>query len=197
MRNNLSKKLFCSAALLLAAALAGCTGSESIVPPSRGRTEPSFWEKSSGILKRYDSFYIPPIEAFTVEGDKLRRVQQTEAENLAESFRAKIIQRLGDRYSVLPQPARNVAIIKVAISDVSTNYALFQLLPGYVVPNPMRGGASIQADFLDSISNQPVAIFHDSRQGARQGFLSGLGKWDGVEKAFDEWAQLLVSNIRR
>lgn len=153
--------------------------------------------KAPGILKRYNSFYIADIGVYAVEGDHLRRVEDREVQMLAEEFRAKLIRNLGSRHSPIPQRTRDTALISVAITDVSTTYAAFQLLPGSIVPNALRGGASIEATIVDSVSNEEIAHMRDSRQGARQGFLSGLGKWDGVKRAFDEWAQMLAQAIRK
>lgn len=177
--------------------LAGCQTSGSVVPSSREASAPYFEENSPGAVKRYDSFYVMPIEAYTIEGDYLRKVDDADIDRLTDEFRAKLIDKLGDRYAVIPQPSLKVAFLKVAITDVSSSYMMFQILPGYVVPNPMRGGATIEAKVIDSVSNRQVAIFRDSRQGARQGYFSGLGKWDGARRAFDEWARLLVTHIRR
>ncbi len=181
----------------LLCAASGCHSSGSAVPASREQLAPQFEESTPGVLRNYTAFHILPVNVYSTEKDYLRRVSDPEVEKLAEEFRAELIDKLGERYTLLPQPSRSVAFIQVAMTDVSTNYAAFQLLPGLVVPNAMRGGASIEANFIDSVSNRTVAVFRDSRQGARQGFMSGLGKWDGAKRAFEEWAQLLAGNTRR
>ena len=113
--------------------------------PSRLASEPQIEVSQPGILKKYDAYYVPDIEVLSMEGDVLRRVTDREVENLARGFREKIIRKLDSRHTMFPQPAMNVAVIKVAISDVSTNYALLQLAPGMAMPNALRGGASIEA----------------------------------------------------
>ncbi len=64
-----------------------------------------------------------------------------------------------------------------------------------VVPNTMRGGAAIEAKFVDSISGKEVLTYKDAQQGQRKGYLSGLGKWDGVKNAFDDWAKQLGDTV--
>lgn len=171
--------------------------STATLAPSRESAAPVIEAAQPGVLKHYDAFYIPDIEVYAIEGDVLRRVNEREVEDLAQQFRSKIIRQLGSKHTMFPQPARNVAKINIALSDVSTTYALLQLYPGMVIPNAMRGGASIEAKVIDSVSGKVVMTFRDTRQGQRQGFLSGLRKWDGVEGAFDEWAAQLGSAITR
>lgn len=149
------------------------------------------------VLKKYTAFYVPEIEVYSIEGDTLRRVDDREVEGLAVNFRSKIIRSLGSKHTPLSYSSSNVARINVAISDVSSTYALFQIYPGFIIPNALRGGASIEAKVLDSVSGKEVLSFKESRQGERQGFLSGLGKWDGLEKAFDEWAMQLSAAVSR
>lgn len=152
--------------------------------------------KKAGGLTSYQAYHIPPIDVYSIEGDYLRRAGDKEVETLAETFRSKLIRELGDRYTSFPHPAANVAVLHIAITDVSSTYTAFQLVPGYVVPNALRGGATIEAKFIDSVTNEPIVLVRDSRSGDRQGFFSGIRKWDGVEKAFDEWADLLGDTAR-
>jgi hypothetical protein len=182
--------------LALALTLSCCQYGPYAQPSPNAAPGPQVVKKSPEIMREYDSFFIADIKVYSVQGDALRRVDDREVRNLAEEFRAKLIRSLGNRHSPIPQPARNTASITIALTDVATTYAAFQLLPGAIIPNAMRGGASIEATVKDSISGEPVATFKDSRQGARQGFLSGLGKWDGVQKAFDEWADQLAGALR-
>lgn len=182
-----------SVACCLCACRYGSTDTVGSSSPSNLQVQ----SKSPGILRRYNSFYIADIEVYAVEGDYLRRVDDKEVQNLAEEFRSKLIRNLGDQYATIPQRASNTAVIKVALTDATTSYGVFQILPGAIVPNALRGGASIDASIVDSVSNQEIVRVRDSRQGARQGFFSGLGKWDGTEKAFDEWAQVLASAVKK
>jgi hypothetical protein len=152
--------------------------------------------KSPGVLKRYNSFFIQDIGVYSIEGDYLRRVEDSEVRNLAEEFRAKLIRSLGDQYTTIPQRTGNTAGIKIALTDVTTSYGVFQVLPGVAVPNAMRGGASIDATIFDSVTLQPLVHVRDSRQGERQGFFSGLRKYDGAQRAFEEWAQALADAVR-
>jgi hypothetical protein len=81
------------------------------------------------------------------------------------------------------------------LTNVATTHAAFQLVPGGIFPDALRGGASIEARVVDSVSNQVVLRMIDSRQGQREGFLSGLGKWNGAQRDFDEWAQMLAGAV--
>ena len=165
--------------------------------PSRLEQKPQIQSASPDILSRYSAFYVPEINILTIEGDALRRVDDSEVERLVADFRNKIIRQLGSKHTMFSQPAKNIGVIKVTVTDVSTTYALFQLYPGAIIPNALRGGASIEANITDSQTGQLLVNYKHSRQGERQGFLSGLGKWDGLKKAFDEWARELGAAVKK
>lgn len=174
----------------------GCGANGLKVPESRESGKAVLEEIEPGALGRCEAFFVEPITVYSIEGDYLRRVEDEEVQKLADDFRRKIIRELDSRHTMMPQPRRNMALLRIAITDVSTGYLTLQLLPGALVPNAMRGGASIEAEFIDSVSGARIALFRDTRQGERQGFLSGLGKWDGVQKAFDEWARMLKGAVK-
>jgi len=164
-------------------------------PPEAVR--PYIEVKRPGILKSFDAFYILPVDIYSIEGDALQRISDDEVIGLGEEFRARLIRKLGDRAAPLPQPTANVANVRVGLMDVSSTYADFQILPGAVFPNALRAGASIQAEFFNSVTNERVALIRESRQADRRGYFSGLRKWDGVETHFDSWTQLLSQAVRR
>lgn len=148
-----------------------------------------------GVLSEYRAFHIMPIKVYSIEGDILRRVDGREAENLSEYFRSRIIRELEGKHTFFSQPAKGLAHLKIGISDISSTYASLQLRPGMLVPNYMRGGATIEAHFVDSVTGEEILSFKDTKQGTRVGMLSGVGKWDGVKRAFEEWAAELGSAV--
>ncbi len=153
--------------------------------------------KKPGILKTYDAFFVEQIVVYGQDKGSLVPASSNELDELAHSLRDKIIRALGSRHTMFNQPARNVAILRVAITNVWSNNTLTNLRPGLIIPNVLEGGASMEALVIDSVSGQEVAKIADSRPGKRQGFMSGLTRWGGTEAAFDDWSMLLNRSIRQ
>ncbi len=149
-----------------------------------------------GILKAYSAFYVAPITIYGQDQGRLFPATPNELEMLESKFKSKIIAALGSNFTQFNQPARGVAIIDIKITDIWSNSAFEALRPGILIPNNLGAGATMQADFYDSITNKKIATVWDSRSGERRGYFSGLGKWSGVEGAFDEWAGMLRQSIR-
>lgn len=144
------------------------------------------------ILRKYKAFYVSPVIMATNDSNSMYPASDREINDLAATFREQIIRALDSKSTNFNQPARDVAIINIVVYDVWSESNLLNLRPGIVVPNEHRGGATMSAKFYDSVSKKEIGYVFDSKRGARQGFLSGLGKWDGAKKAFSDWASLLA-----
>jgi hypothetical protein len=175
--------------LVVATALIGCHADPKVTAALLDHPDkPKVTFKSPGILKKYRAFYVAPIEIYTNDSGRLVPAEDRELDDLALTFREKIIRGLGDSFTQFNLPARDVALIEVAITDVWSTRALLNLRPGLLVPNTFEGGASMEAQVFDSITHEVIASVTDSRAGARKGFLTGLTKWGGTKAAFDSWA---------
>ena len=185
----------CAAAFLSSFLSACIVSSGSLAQDSVQQQKVQIERKSPGIMKRYDAFYIGDIRVYSLDQGVLQIVDDREVRELADDLRVKLIRSLGNSFSPIPQRTRNTAVIHVGLTNVATTHAAFQLIPGQLFPNALRGGATIEARVVDSVSNEVVLSMKDSRQGQREGYLSGLGKWDGAQRAFDEWAQMLSGAV--
>jgi hypothetical protein len=165
---------------------------ESLVDTPAG---PKVNFKKPGILKTYKAYYVEPVRMYAIDSGKFQPASSVELDRLATKFRSKIIRALGDKHTLFNQPARDVAILRIAITNVWSTRTLLNLRPGFIVPNAVSGGASMEAQVIDSVTNEKVGFVTDSRSGARKGYMSGLTKWGGTESAFDEWAEMLRHSI--
>jgi hypothetical protein len=57
------------------------------------------------------------------------------------------------------------------------------------------GSASIEAEFLDSMSGELLASLVDKKAGSTYDTASVKGKWGHAKKAFQQWAQLLRKRL--
>ena len=160
-----------------------------------GANQNSFWEATPGIMRSYRAAFIEEIQILSGDTGRLVVAGDNEMESLASEFRSEIVRALGSKHSVMPVPARGIAIIRVRLTNISSSRTLEALRPGLVVQNNMRGGATIEVSFYDSISGKELARLADTRAGQRRGYFSGLGKWDGVRTAFRDWAPMIARKV--
>ncbi len=148
------------------------------------------------MLRSYSAFYLAPIKIYEENDGRIAQAAASELRLLEHDFQSKIIKALGSHHTQFNQPQKGVAIIEVQVLNIWSNHLIDALRPGVLIPNNLGAGATMQADFYDSVSGKKIASVWDSRAGERMGYFSGLGKWSGAKGAFDEWARLLAQSIK-
>ncbi len=161
------------------------------------RTGLKKFEASPGILRHYQSFAIGDVQVIFTARDAELGVSQREINEMARTFRERLIRALGNSYAVLDSPARGKAIIRVALVDVTPNRLLGSLTPGILMPKVGAGGAAMEAEIIDSVSGRRLVAVMDQRMREPTGYFQGWKKWSSTEEAFDGWANILKQSTSR
>ncbi len=144
------------------------------------------------ILQSYSSYYIEPITVYALQDEELKFAEPSDVAELNELFRQKLLRQFGRKASNFPQASKGTAILSIAVSDVSVPQLIHQLKPNLSVPNADRGGAMIEARFLDSVSKKDLLTYRDSQTGNGESIFAGFDRWESLTKAFDSWAKELA-----
>lgn len=98
-------------------------------------------------------------------------------------------------YPVVYQPGVGVLRIRAAITDIIPANPLLNIVTTAAVFIPLdMGGAAMEAEFLDSVSNERLAAIVDRKQGSPLSpldIIGGFTKWGHAKGAFDKWAKEL------
>jgi hypothetical protein len=133
-------------------------------------------------VKDYTRFIIEPVEVYFDDKTKAQVGSGDELEKLKAYMREALVNVLEPRYTAIGAlPGPKTARIRIAITNVKKGSA-FAL-----------GGASIEAEFLDSRTNEQIAAFVES-QHARRAF-GAFSAWDDAKAAMDDWAQRLYNRL--
>lgn len=129
------------------------------------------YRKSPDVMTPYTKFIVDPFLTFFHSKADGKDSDPEELEGLTDYFRKTVIAELerDGGYEVVHEPGPGVARLRVAITDVS----------------PGKGGASIEAEMLDSETSERLVAVVDSRKGRRS----------ATKKQFDKWAQLLRERL--
>jgi hypothetical protein len=141
------------------------------------------WIEYQRLMIDQPVIYLHP-EAGGIEGDRER------FEELATAFHQRLLAAVKDSYPVVDQPGPDVLRIRCAITNVMTTERARALRDqeDFEVPVDI-GGASIEGEFLDSISGARLLAFVDTRSEARPGGVGVYARWEDARKAFDDWAR--------
>jgi hypothetical protein len=172
--------------------------------------------KSEDVLKDYTKFIIDPVFVYFQENEEGNGFDPEEISQLTDYFRRAVAEELAksDTYRVVFDPGPGVARFRIAITNVNPggrkgNMAVKAVgtgvgmatvpLVGMFTPRVSLGDASVEAELLDSLTEERIAAMVDTRTGGRRffSFISGLKKWSDVHAAFRTWAKEFREDLDR
>lgn len=193
---------------LLVALMAGCAatrapasgflGDYSNFQPDPQDKSMLFYEKPGVDWARYTRLMIDPVVIYYNPEAKYRQIQPDELKKLTDCFRDTVIDEVQSSYPVVNEPSSDVLRIRAAITDLDPANPAVNVLSvaGMGIPVDM-GGASIEAEFLDSLSNERLAALIDRKIGNPIDIRihKGFTKWGYAEDAFKAWAKELHKEL--
>jgi hypothetical protein len=139
-----------------------------------------------GRLDDYDKFIIEPVIIHMHgEDEELDMESRRELENYMHNA---IVEAIKDRYMVVAQPAPGVARVRVAITDVDKSTPALNVIPQTKLIGAGIGGASVEAEVVDSQTSEQIGAAILSQKGKRLS-MSGLSKYGDAKAVMDDWAE--------
>jgi hypothetical protein len=218
MRKNQSA-LQCLVILLTGLALCGCAGTSKVEQSGFLNNYPQFqpgpkdgmdqiYTTPGMDLSTYNKVMMDEVQFFPKKDSTDKGLQASELKELSDSFHHAVFEALGNEYPLVSEPGNDVLRVRLAVTDIETsNPAMTGITT--VVPVGLAislakqattgaatgvGGASMEAEFLDSMSNERLAAAIDTFNGSK---MSGFTKLGSSKEAFGFWAKRLRVTLDR
>ena len=166
----------------------------------QSESNPALWYVEKGDLTAYHSFIVDPVKvrfhnrAKAIEEQTKGKLTQLEINQLTYYMHAKIVEAIQNSgNNVVHQPATGVARIRVAITDIEKS-TIASLFPQARLAGIGLGGASMEAEIIDSITDRQVAVIIKKQKGSRIPFIN-LRQWDAAKQVIDDWAKRFQKNL--
>jgi len=201
MRGAIKSSLLVAAAVAFGLIQAGCepeTKTESGFLSDYTRLQKSNESSMQFIntreLSRFSRFIVDPVEMNFSPDSSASQLQEkgvlseetvSDLANYMHDSIVKAVETSGNK--VVYRPAIDVARIRAAITDLDVT-KMTSLLPSAKVIGAGVGGASLEAEIIDSMTKQQIGAIVESRRGSTIPF-DGMGNWDAAKQAMDQWAQ--------
>ena len=144
---------------------------------------------------QYGKFMIDPIGVHFAPDAAGSAVSPDTLKQLTDYFHAKLVEELSEHYQVVDQPGVGVMQLRIAITDVKKATAALNIHPATKLSGVGLGGASIEAEGIDTESRQRLFAFVHTREGNRLSIAEGLQDWGHAKQAMDFWAEQLVARL--
>ncbi len=139
--------------------------------------------------KNYKSFIIEPVQAhFHTRSESDKKIGKETLLELTQYMYDAIVKALGDEYRIETIPAPGVARIRIAITDLKKSKPALNVLPQTKLAGLGLGGASLEAEILDSRTNEQIAALVESQTGSRLS-LAGMSEWGDAKEIMNGWAK--------
>ncbi len=175
----------------------GFLGDYSALRPDPEDPKVLYYEKPNVEWKNYTKLLFDPIMVYYLPEAKNRAIPPDELKKLTDYFRDAAIEAVKDAYPVVDEPGPGILRIRAAITDVipASQFANIAMIAAVGIPVDM-GGASMEVEFLDSVSNERLAAMVDRKKGSYLDIADVFGlkaftKWGYAKAAFKEWAKEL------
>lgn len=171
---------------------AGFLGDTSVLAPVPGQPDRLYYERPGADWKSYTSVMLDPVQVCLLPEARERELRREDVSRMTDYFRAKAVEAVQSGYPVVNAPGPGVLRIRAAITDlVPTNVAQNLLTTAAVGLAVDMGGASMEAEFVDSVTGERLAAVVDRKTGSPLALVENFTTWDHARAAFDEWAQEL------
>lgn len=172
-------------------------------------TYPAFEQGAEGVdkrylkpgidFKKYDRIMMDEVVFFFAPGADYQGIKPSEIKKLTEEFHEIFVKELENLLTDSPGP--NVARMRLAVTDLEPSNPVSGTMTT-VVPVGLAvslvkkgatgeylgiGSASMEAEFLDSTTNEQIAVVIDKAPGGKL----DVGKYSPAKSAFDFWAKRL------
>ena len=150
---------------------------------------------SPGGLGRYSKFMIDPVIVIRHSSSKSKATSHDLA-HLKQYMYTAVHNAVTSNYQVVTQPGPGVAKVRIAITDIKQSKTLQNLMPAAKLAGTGVGGASIEAEIVDSQTGKQIAALLETQAGDRFSF-DGLSKWGDTEAVMRSWAKRFRQRLDR
>jgi hypothetical protein len=138
-------------------------------------------------LFKYTSFIVDPVQVVLHTGSKAKLTAVEQAELTAYMHEAIVRNLRVGNYAVVQKPGPGVARVRVALTDIKKSKIAQNILPQTKLIGTGLGGASMEAEVLDSQTKVQLAAIVQSQLGNRLS-LDGLSTWGDAKAVMEDWA---------
>lgn len=156
------------------------------------KTESGAMRYISPELREYKRYMINPVE-LRIQRDVLNPSERAEVAAYMRDSLVRILKAQG--FDLTNQPGAGVATVRVAITDVQLSKWYLNLHPASKATGAGSGGASMEAEVVDSVTGRQLAAVVQAGHG-NQFELDTFSKLDDVKDVIDKWADAAAARLK-
>ena len=177
------------------AAYSGFLGDYSKLLPSPEVEDALYYQNPAKSLKDYDKFIIDPVLVHFAPNAKGIALDPAKLKKLTDYAYDEAVKALSQRYAVVNVPGPRVLRLRTALTDIKKTKPVMNIHPATKLSGIGLGGASMEAEALDSQTGECVFAVVDTRQGNRLSFGAGLSELGHAQQVIKHWIERFVGRV--
>jgi hypothetical protein len=155
------------------------------------------------LFAAYDKIMMDHVVFYFHDESKYKGINPAELNEMADAFHKAMIDALQDRYPFVDEPGPGVLRLRVAITDVTASkpalntittvlpvgLAVSAVKKGATGTHTFVGSASMEAELMDSQTNERLAAVIDTKSAEKYKVVKGMKKYGHAKDAFEFWAK--------
>ncbi len=146
-------------------------------------------------LRDYDKFMIDPILVHFAPNAKGTAIDPAKVKKLTDYAAEQLRELLSRRYQVVSAAGPGVLRLRIALTDIKKTIPALNIHPGTKLSGVGIGGASMEAEAIDSQSGERVLAVVDSGKGSFMAIKAGLDPFGHAKKVIGNWAERFVKRV--
>ncbi|MCH7925883.1 MAG: DUF3313 domain-containing protein [Planctomycetes bacterium] len=177
------------------AAFSGFLNDYSKLQPNPVVEGAMYYASPSPSLKDYSKFQIDPVIVHFAPNAKGTAFDPTKLAKLTDFAHDEMVKALSKRYQVVDGPGPGVLRIRAALTDIKKTTPAMNIHPATKLSGIGLGGASMEAEALDSQSGVRVIAVVDTRMGNRLSIGAGLSELGHAKQVIKHWIDRFVKRV--
>ena len=156
-----------------------------------------WWERETFDWRQYNKIIVDPIAIYFHSDAEGNEIQADSLSNLISQCHQEIIAHLSDEFEVVETPGTGVLRVRSAVTNVIPANVGLNVMSTMVAFFPLdMGGASMEVEFIDTMSQVRQAAGMDTKLGIPTQVKSGFTSLGHARKACRDWSEELVVALK-
>jgi hypothetical protein len=139
------------------------------------------------MARGYSKFILDPVAVHFHDKSKAHEIEQDDLDKLRQYMYWAIRDKLHGKYALVSQAGPGVVRIRVALTDLKKSNPVLNTLPQTKLMGTGLGGASMEAELIDSVTGRQIAAIVETQKGKKLS-MAGMTKWGDAKSVMDMWA---------
>ena len=177
------------------AAYSGFLGDYSKLRPSSDVEDALYYQNPAKSLKDYDKFMIDPVLVHFAPNAKGTALDPAKLKKLTDYAYDELTKALSERYTVVNTKGPGVLRLRSALTDIKKTKPAMNISPVTKLSGLGLGGASMEAEALESQTGERVFAVVDTRPGTLLAIGPGLDPIGHAKQVIRHWIKRFVNRI--